>query len=35
MEEVVELAPLWTGDHKVFILKIYAGLDSLPTPKAC
>lgn len=34
MEEVVELACLWTGDYKVS-LRIYAELDFLPTPKAC
>lgn len=34
MEEVVELALLWTGDHKVLILRIYAELGFLPTPKA-
>lgn len=33
MEEVVELALLWTGDYKV-IVRIYAELDSLLNSKA-
>lgn len=35
MEAVVELSLLWIGDHKIFILRIYAEFYSLPTPKAC